>query len=901
MRGVGARSVRRSAALGAASAIALSAVGIAHADVTDEIVVTARKREESLQDIPVAGTVIGQDMVDNFVLESVKDIIQFVPGAINSSSDQGNDYSEAIVIRGTGAEGQEQQSASTSLNRNGIFIGNGTFFGRTYTRFDNFDAERVEVFRGPQAALFGRNAVGGAVNIVTAKPKFENEGRLKTTYEVEREQKAIEVIQNFALSDKVAVRVGGLWDKREGGFIIQDDDPDFPLAGQKLDFSNYKGVRVQVRARPNDDLDVTVTAEFSEQETPGAGVSTRNVSRDQGLGKFDRHGFTLEDAETDVETANIFLQGSYDRSYGTWNATLYYQNRQAESLDDFDALQATSMLDAPAGNQGVTRADHFERYAAEVYLASNASAPDNVKWLIGADFQGYEDNYTQFVETLVPGLGQPGATIASDLSWVIPAQATNLPCANATGPQTYLLTVGIGRAAMPNCRQVVSFVGTMLTGATYTEGYWIEGYLALSQINFFNYTRRSKSYSTFGSVDYKPFNDITLSGEIRLIDTKIEGIKDTDTFRIGAVYSGGAIATTAIGTLVPAQTVITGPGSPTADGNPSTPEFELPTTGTSTGAVQTAYGSGGCIRYGGAAGTNAGSTVACAGTPTIQSFVLTAINEEPDQEEFKVTPVGSITYDVAPGEIAYFRVGAGFRPGNIELRTVPTLKYDSETVVSYEVGYKGQAELWGGRQFFDTAFYFNHHSNYQQQTFDIHPQTGNFITAITNEGDAYSLGLEASFRGGWQAFGGRLTTTGSFSTSYGKLTTGSKGGPLTSITGTTVIVESTKGNRMPGTKDYQIALTGSYVAPVPNTAFNYFGNVSFTAEGGGYRDPFNNQEAANFEQFGGSLGLRGDNWYTQLFVRNAFNEIHEVYRTANGNLVGYSEPRTWGAVVGFSW
>ncbi|MCP5432456.1 MAG: TonB-dependent receptor plug domain-containing protein [Alphaproteobacteria bacterium] len=866
--------VRRATVLGAASVIALSAVGVAYADVTDEIVVTARKREESLQDIPVSGVVIGKDFIDDFALEGTRDFIRFVPGAIVTANG-GPEFRDDITIRGAGTEAVESTQSATSLNRNGIFVGNGTFFGRSFTQFDLFDAQRLEVFRGPQAALFGRNAVGGAVNVVTNKPKFEHEGSLKVRYEVEQETKRIEAIENFPINDKVAVRLGALWDKRAGGFIKADDAAS-PLDGENFDAAVYQGARIQVRTRPTDDLDINLTAEFSHQESASFANLLYKPARDVGVGKFGRRGFQREDAQTTTETANIFLEADWSTSIGTLNTTLYFQNRRADAQDDFDAFNLT-MPGGATFQTDATRTDHFQKFAGEVYLQSEGTG--DLRWLAGADFQIYEDNFEQFAPIFYASTGIGVTVVQNNITLPAPYNVV-LSAGFPPGvlPAGFQLTM-----AMSGAFATIPFLATAGGGT----GLWIEGFQADTRDDYRNLTRRSRSYSAFGSVEYDAFEDVTVSGEVRVTHNRLEGIFQSLTTFSGTAYSGGPIVVSNPVTMA-ATTVTTGAGNPAG--------------ATASGVPTTSYGSGGCLT------NNTGVTALCAGSP-IGPVTATLLNananlngvREPSKEDLRVTPVGTIKYDLGGDSQVYGRVGVAFRPEDYAPNTNPPTEYDTETVVSYEVGYKGGLDLWGGRVLFDSAIYYTHSANYQQVTVGPNEFTGQLTALIENVGDAWTVGGEFGARGSWPLFDGRFQSQFSASSSYGEIQDGS---PVIvdSIT-MTQVAASTKGNRIPGTRDYQFLLTGGYFAPLPNTDLSWFTNLAFTAQGGGYQNAFNGIELKNFEDFTGSLGLRGENWRAQLFGRNLTNEIYELQRfsTANGLYIVHSQPRTWGAEVSFNW
>ena len=128
----------------------------------DEIIVTAQKREQSLQDVSAAVSAIGANRLAQSQVNSLQDLQTIVP-----SVNFGSDFNQAkIFIRGVGA------NTSTTGSSTGVALHvDGAYVARAEAQLTSlFDLERVEVLRGPQGTLYGRNAVGGSINLITASP-----------------------------------------------------------------------------------------------------------------------------------------------------------------------------------------------------------------------------------------------------------------------------------------------------------------------------------------------------------------------------------------------------------------------------------------------------------------------------------------------------------------------------------------------------------------------------------------------------------------------------------------------------------------------------------------------------------------------------------------------------------
>lgn len=139
----------------------------------EEVIVTAQKREERLQEVPIAVTAFDASALGDRSMVTVGDVARFTPGLVQTSgSTGGNDG--FYFIRGVG------QADFTAVQDPGVatYI-DGVYLGRTSgANFDMLDVERIEVLRGPQGTLFGRNAVGGAINVISADPSGEFGGKL---------------------------------------------------------------------------------------------------------------------------------------------------------------------------------------------------------------------------------------------------------------------------------------------------------------------------------------------------------------------------------------------------------------------------------------------------------------------------------------------------------------------------------------------------------------------------------------------------------------------------------------------------------------------------------------------------------------------------------------------------
>ena len=164
----------RSLLIVGASAAALSTIASPawSQNVIQELVVTAQKREEALQDVPIAVSAFNQDAFQKAKIDGGPNLVLAVP---NVNFSKGNFTGYNFQIRGVGSK---LVSGSGDAGT-GIHLNNAPLIANNLFETEFYDVERVEVLRGPQGTLYGRNATGGVVNLITAKPIDEFEAMIR--------------------------------------------------------------------------------------------------------------------------------------------------------------------------------------------------------------------------------------------------------------------------------------------------------------------------------------------------------------------------------------------------------------------------------------------------------------------------------------------------------------------------------------------------------------------------------------------------------------------------------------------------------------------------------------------------------------------------------------------------
>lgn len=254
----------------AAPALAEEAVA-AEAEVTsgDEILVTAQRRTQSVQDVGISIAAFGGRELRQMNVQSSIDVARLTPG-VHISGNVGGQMSQFTIRGVTQNDFNDAIEAPVAVYVDDSYIPN--MQGQT---FGLFDLERVEVLKGPQGTLFGRNATGGLVHYVISKPTDEFEGRVDGTYGRFNSAK-LEGVVNLPLSDTVALRVSGLLDRNDsywknvypagaaGGVPVNLGGVTNPCCRDE-GYSNTLAGRVQLQFKPSDDLTIRLVGSAARQ------------------------------------------------------------------------------------------------------------------------------------------------------------------------------------------------------------------------------------------------------------------------------------------------------------------------------------------------------------------------------------------------------------------------------------------------------------------------------------------------------------------------------------------------------------------------------------------------------------------------------------------------------------
>lgn len=246
---------------GSAQSMAASvAKGGEEAPVLDEIVVTATRRTERLQSVPIAVTAITGDAMAAQQQLDVSSLARSVPN-LNISSFPGDNSNASISLRGqVNIDNTPNVDPAVGLYLDGVYLARSSG-----ANLSLIDIERVEVLRGPQGTLFGRNTIGGAMNIIPKRPGRDLEGSMEASYGNYNAWKLAGMI-NVPVSDRIAVRVAGSHSERDGFARSR-------LTGNQLNADNTDYVRGSLSLSLADGWEVLLTGDYTSVRNDGQWIT----------------------------------------------------------------------------------------------------------------------------------------------------------------------------------------------------------------------------------------------------------------------------------------------------------------------------------------------------------------------------------------------------------------------------------------------------------------------------------------------------------------------------------------------------------------------------------------------------------------------------------------------------
>lgn len=390
-----------------------------------EVVVTARKREESLRDIPAAGTAFGAEQIQAMGgIANTQGLLQNVP-AVNFANTS-NPVTSEISIRGSGTSRATAAEAAVGLFRNGVYIGGGQVGGRTFTRTDFFDVGRIEVLRGVQGALNGRNAVGGSINIVSARPGPDRTGFAMVEVG-DHERTELQLVHNEPLGEHLSLRLGANLMKQPEGFYYN------PVRDEYFDAQETEIYRGQLRYE-NGAFSANLLLEHGRDQLPGLMYQlhvTGSAVYPQGIyqDKYVIPWNSPSSAKQQVNHGELVLE--HDLGFATLTSTSAVRERRSQNAYDRDASSPEFQAYAVAAGlvaRGATQGDpnlggvstDFTRILYQDVHLTGAPV-GQLTWLVGVEYFDLNDKYQNVLSKTPtradPSPGTVGVSRLDFVSW----------------------------------------------------------------------------------------------------------------------------------------------------------------------------------------------------------------------------------------------------------------------------------------------------------------------------------------------------------------------------------------------------------------------------------------------------------------------------------------------------
>lgn len=365
----------------------------------EEIVVTAQKREQNLQSVPVAVTALSSEAIENGRIADFSDLTRAAPSmTITQTTSSPNN---SIILRGIGT-----YAFSIGVEPSVAVIIDDMPVAQQAQAFDNMaDLQRIEVLKGPQGTLFGKNSSAGVVNIVTKDPGSDFEGMVSATVATDGDLRT-EAMVSAPLGEGVGLRVTGFYHDYPGNIRNL-------ATGNKLNDQENYGVRAKLRAELTPDVTFTLVGAYGKAVQDGTGTTIQSISgtgtprvlgqaalpllptlvgitpgRDNYNARVDAVGATRN------ETASIAGKLSVDLGFADLISVTAYQDWQYQFQNDFDGtdVNALSVITGGTTNGGVAQSGpyHSRNFTQELRLVSGGNSA--LKYVAGAFYAHAKTN-----------------------------------------------------------------------------------------------------------------------------------------------------------------------------------------------------------------------------------------------------------------------------------------------------------------------------------------------------------------------------------------------------------------------------------------------------------------------------------------------------------------------------
>jgi iron complex outermembrane receptor protein len=346
----------------------------------EEIVVTAQRREQNLQDVPIAISAMTGQMLEDAGVRDPRDLQAYVPSLQFQSGTAAT--TSIIFLRGVGiGDFNANTTGAVGVYVDDVFLG-----ANSGKLFNIFDGDGVEVLRGPQGTLYGRNTTGGAIKFASKKPTDELSANLSLLYGRYNEVRVEGGIGGPIVEDKLKFRVSGLYDQRDGWLHNR-------VTGHELNDVDLWAARAILDFTPTDSLLLRLTVHGGEN----SGGARQFQHRGQGIDflgnpAFDENGVPLDgagyaDTDHNVNAGDYDIEGKekVKVSGGSLLGELTLDGVTLTSITAYEKVDRNTLEDTDASPNDVLTAvyiDKPEQWSEELRIRSNGDG--NLSWIAGA-------------------------------------------------------------------------------------------------------------------------------------------------------------------------------------------------------------------------------------------------------------------------------------------------------------------------------------------------------------------------------------------------------------------------------------------------------------------------------------------------------------------------------------
>lgn len=449
------------------------------ADATgNEIVVTATKREQTLQDVPVAVSVTTAETIERAQIRDVRDLSTLVPSLrVNQLQSSANTN---FYIRGFG-NGANNAGIEPSV---GLFV-DGVYRSHSASMIADLpDVQRIEVLRGPQSTLFGKNASAGVISLVTRKPQFTFGGNVEASYG-NNNAVVVKGVVTGPLTETVAASLAGGYNKRDG--YVTDLG-----TGNKSNERNRWFVRGQVLLEPSSGLEVRLIGDYGKIDENCCAVI--NLARSPGFGPSQIITNLLGGQLSDP--ANPFA----DVTYSNFDSTNRIEN-----------WGGSGQVQYSLGPLKLTSITAYRRTRAITNQDSDFSSAD----LLGRNFQDLKiDTFTQELRAATDWDGPINALIGAFYFNEKVNQTNQLKLGAQFRPYADYQIQGLSGQLLGQTFTLPQIEGLLGQAATGDQlAYLGKSFAPNTGFNEY-YHLSDESYSIFSQIDFKVTDRLTLTGGI---------------------------------------------------------------------------------------------------------------------------------------------------------------------------------------------------------------------------------------------------------------------------------------------------------------------------------------------------------------------------------------------------